>query len=83
MTGLGLMGEPSVFAPAMSAQRIRPSLADLASEYDQPAFPELETGTAPAARVSRTRPPTVAEAAATLPRKSSSQRSFGVVRGSN
>lgn len=51
----------------MSAQRIRRSLADLASEYDQPAFPELEPGTAPAARVSRTRPPTVAEAAATLP----------------
>ncbi|GAA5873733.1 hypothetical protein JCM3774_000152 [Rhodotorula dairenensis] len=51
----------------MSAQRIRPSLADLASEYDQPAFPELEPGQAPAARVSRTRPPAVAEAAATLP----------------
>ncbi|GAA5977321.1 hypothetical protein JCM10908_004938 [Rhodotorula pacifica] len=51
----------------MSAQRIRPSLADLASEYDQPAFPELEQGSVPAARVSRTRPPAIAEAATTLP----------------
>ncbi|KPV72422.1 uncharacterized protein RHOBADRAFT_55888 [Rhodotorula graminis WP1] len=40
----------------MAAQRIRPSLADL---YDEPAFPELEPGQAPAARVVRQRPPAV------------------------
>ncbi|BGP64208.1 hypothetical protein NBRC10512v2_005563 [Rhodotorula toruloides] len=41
------------------AQRIRPSLADL-SDYDQPAFPELDGPAQPAARVTRARPPTVA-----------------------
>ncbi|BGP33718.1 hypothetical protein JCM10296v2_005522 [Rhodotorula toruloides] len=41
------------------AQRIRPSLAGL-SDYDQPAFPELDAPAHPAARVTRTRPPTVA-----------------------
>ncbi|GAA6004075.1 hypothetical protein JCM10207_002413 [Rhodosporidiobolus poonsookiae] len=41
-------------------QRIRPSLADLSSsDYDAPAFPELEQGAAPAARIVRARPPTV------------------------
>ncbi|BGP26128.1 hypothetical protein Rt10032_c10g4166 [Rhodotorula toruloides] len=40
-------------------QRIRPSLADL-SDYDQPAFPQLDTPAQPAAQVARTRPPTVA-----------------------
>ncbi|CDR44525.1 RHTO0S09e05556g1_1 [Rhodotorula toruloides] len=41
------------------AQHIRPSLAEL-SDYDQPAFPELDTPAQPAARVTRARPPTVA-----------------------
>ncbi|BGP01694.1 RPAP1_C domain-containing protein [Rhodotorula toruloides] len=41
------------------AQRIRPSLADL-SDYDQPAFLELDAPAQPAAQVMRTRPPTVA-----------------------
>ncbi|GAA5889167.1 hypothetical protein JCM8208_007790 [Rhodotorula glutinis] len=40
----------------MASQRIRPSLADL---YDEPAFPELEPGQAPAASVVRQRPPAV------------------------
>ncbi|GAA6030408.1 hypothetical protein JCM8097_009093 [Rhodosporidiobolus ruineniae] len=37
--------------------RIRPSLADLASEYDAPAFPELDSAQPPAARIVRGAPP--------------------------
>ncbi|GAA5822465.1 hypothetical protein JCM11251_006348 [Rhodosporidiobolus azoricus] len=39
--------------------RIRPSLAELTAEYDEPAFPELEQGAPPAVRVQRARPPTI------------------------
>lgn len=46
----------SLTSLAMASQRIRPSLADL---YDEPAFPELEPGQAPAARVVRERPAAV------------------------
>ncbi|BGP41761.1 hypothetical protein JCM10450v2_005827 [Rhodotorula kratochvilovae] len=48
----------------MASQRIRPSLADL---YDEPAFPELEPGQAPAARVVRERPPTLIASSALPP----------------
>ncbi|ORY77269.1 hypothetical protein BCR35DRAFT_353223 [Leucosporidium creatinivorum] len=43
----------------MDGQRIRPSLRDLADDYDQLAFPELEQGAKPAVSVTRTRPPTI------------------------
>ncbi|GAA5917697.1 hypothetical protein JCM6882_003475 [Rhodosporidiobolus microsporus] len=39
--------------------RIRPSLAELTADYDEPAFPELDHDAPPAVRVQRTRPPTV------------------------
>ncbi|GAA6048308.1 hypothetical protein JCM3770_000941 [Rhodotorula araucariae] len=48
----------------MASQRIRPSLADL---YDEPAFPELEPGQAPAARVVRERPPALISASSLPP----------------
>ncbi|GAA6015492.1 hypothetical protein JCM11491_004370 [Sporobolomyces phaffii] len=44
----------------MDHQRIRPSLADLASlDLDAPAFSEWELNNAPAVSVSRTKPPTI------------------------
>ncbi|GAA6002517.1 uncharacterized protein JCM10292_007707 [Rhodotorula paludigena] len=43
----------------MASSRVRPSLSELA-DWDSPAFPELEEGAPPSARVVRGRPPAIA-----------------------
>lgn len=56
----------------MASGRVRPSLSELA-DWDSPAFPELEEGAPPSARVVRGRPPAIAST--TLPRESRSPQS--------
>lgn len=43
----------------MDRQRVRPSFKDLADDYEQLAFPELEEGQQPSVKITRTRPPTI------------------------